>query len=198
MNRSEILELLKSELKAKRVIHTLGVEQTAVWLAYIYGENIEFASTAALLHDCAKYMPTKDKLAICAKYKLEVTKTEKENPELLHAKAGALYAYEKYGIENREILEAFFYHTTGRPQMSLLQEIIFVSDYIEPNRTHSDSLPLLRELSGNNLELTVAEILEETLLYLEKRKNNKIKAIDSMTKQAFEYYKIYLEERIGE
>lgn len=193
MKRETILKKLEKDLKPKRIIHTLGVETTAVELAKIYGVDTQKASTAALLHDCAKYMPEDEKMAICAKYDIPISEIEKENTELLHAKAGSVYAKEKYKVDEQDILDAIYYHTTGKANMTLLEEIVFVSDYIEPNRTHSDSLPELRELAKTNLHKTTARILEDTLLYLEARKNNKLKAIDPGTRQAYEFYKIYLE-----
>ena len=156
MNRSEILELLKSELKAKRVIHTLGVEQTAVWLAYIYGENIEFASTAALLHDCAKFYEKEEQILLCEQFGIPLTEIERKNPALIHGKLGKYMAKNRYLVKNEEILSAIRYHTTGHPAMTELEKIIYLADYIEPGRKMDckpHSLKKVRQACFANLDL---------------------------------------------
>ena len=193
MNDDEILELLKLDLKPKRVVHSLGVRDTAVELAEIHHLDVDKARRAALLHDCAKYLSLDDKIKLCHKYDYPVTPLELDNPELLHAKAGAALAAEKYGVTDPEILDAIRYHTTGKPNMSPLTLVIFISDYIEPGRSHSPRLNDFRALAMENLAKCAACILEETCIYLEQRPNNKTKAIDPTTKQSYEFYKIYLE-----
>ena len=188
---NKIHALLKEDLKPKRWQHTMGVVETAVKMAEKWGCDLEKARIAALLHDCAKYLDIDDKMALCAKYGVTVTDIEKKNPELLHAKTGALLAYERYGIDNREILSAIFYHTTGRPDMSLLEQIIFVADYIEPGRTHSEKLPQYRELAMKDIHLLTAKILKDTVKYLNKKAEDAF-VIDERTKNAFDFYKQYL------
>ena len=194
MSDAEILELLKVDLKPKRITHSLGVCETAKELAEIHGFDAKKAYTAGLLHDCAKYFSMEEKIKICKLFDYPITEFELSNPELLHAKAGAALAQLKYGISDREILDAIYYHTTGKPMMDPLSLIVFIADYIEPGRTHSPKLKDFRALAKVNLEKCAASILEETLLYLDSRPGNKVKAIDPTTKQSYEYYKIYLEE----
>ena len=194
MKESEILELLKLDLKPKRIVHTLGVMNTADELAHIHDVDVSKARISALLHDSAKYFSTEDKIALCKEYGYPVSELELENPELLHAKAGAALAKAKYGFEDPEIEDAIYYHTTGKPGMSKLTAIIFISDYIEPGRNHSPKLDDFRRLARIDLNKCAACILEETLLYLDSRPNNKIKAVDPTTKQAYEYYKVFLEK----
>ena len=193
MKESEIIELLKLDLKPKRIVHTFGVTKTAEELAGIHGVDVTKARISALLHDCAKYFSTEDKVALCKEYEYPVSELELKNPELLHAKAGAALANAKYGIDDPEIEDAIYYHTTGKPEMSPLTQIIFISDYIEPGRNHSPKLDDFRLLAKKDLNKCAACILEETLLYLDSRPNNKIKAVDPTTKQAYEYYKVFLE-----
>lgn len=189
-----IHRLLKEDLKPKRLKHTWGVVDTAIILAKKWGCSLENARLAALLHDCAKYLDTESKGSLCAKYNVAVSDIEKSNPELLHAKAGALYAYEKYGIQNTEILSAIYYHTTGKPNMSLLEQIIFVADYIEPGRTHSDKLPKYRQLALEDLNYVTAAILKDTLKYLKKQAAKDV-IIDPQTKETYEFYKKFLNEK---
>ncbi|MDD6327903.1 MAG: bis(5'-nucleosyl)-tetraphosphatase (symmetrical) YqeK, partial [Lachnospiraceae bacterium] len=145
MNHEKMMERLKTNIKAKRFEHSLGVEYTAACLAYVHGADVEKARIAGLLHDCAKGIPTKEKLEKALKHGLPVNSFEKNNPDLLHAKLGAYYARYKYEIKDIDILNAITYHTTGRPDMSLLEKIIYVADYIEPNRKPIDELDIIRK-----------------------------------------------------
>ena len=187
----EIHKQLKNALKPKRWCHTMGVVETAVALAQKWGCNVEYARLAALLHDCAKYLELEQKCFLCAKYEVSVSETELANPELLHAKAGALLAFEQYGIHNKDVLSAIFYHTTGKPNMSLLEQIVFVADYIEPGRTHSDKLPKYREMALEDLNLVTAHILKDTVKYLKKQEEHCV-VIDPLTQESYEFYKKFL------
>lgn len=190
----KIHQLLKEDLKPKRLKHTFGVVDTAVTLAKKWGCNVEKARLAALLHDCAKYLDLESKCALCAKYSVSVSEIELANPELLHAKTGALLAYEKYNITDPEILSAIYYHTTGKPDMSLLEQIIFVSDYIEPGRTHSEKLPTYRKKVLEDLNYVTAKILKDTVKYLKKQADKNV-IIDPLTMQTYEFYKKFLKEK---
>ncbi len=112
--------ILKMQKKVKRYLdkdrydHTIGVMHTAGCLAMRYGANLEQALTAGLLHDCAKCVPSDEKIKLCEKNHIEISDAEYKNPGLLHAKLGAFFAREKYGIENEEILRSIESHTTGR------------------------------------------------------------------------------------
>ena len=125
---------VKNHLDKERYEHTLGVMYMAGALAMCYQVDLEKALTSGLLHDCAKCLSSEKKLKLCEKYHLKVSEAEKGNPGLLHAKLGAYLAEAKFDIEDKEILDAITYHTTGRPRMTLLDKILYVADYIEPNR----------------------------------------------------------------
>ncbi len=187
----EIHKRLKKDLKPKRFKHTIGVVDTAVVLAITWGCDPVKSRLAALLHDCAKHTDFETKLALCSKYGVSVSKTEISNPELLHAKAGALMAYEYYGIKDKDILSAIFYHTTGKPDMTLLEQIVFLADYIEPGRKHSDKLPAYRQLAMQDLNLATAKVLKDTVKYLNKQQEKSV-IIDPQTNEAYEFYKKYL------
>lgn len=168
----------------KRYEHTLGVAFTAASLAMRYGADVKQAQVAGLLHDCAKCMTNEERLSICKKNKLEVTPVEKANPFLLHAKVGAFLAKEKYGIQDEEILSAVRFHTTGRPNMTLLEKIVFTADYIEPSRKTAPNLDEVRTLSFQNLDMALCKILSDTLDYLDTVDQE----IDPMTKETYDYY----------
>ena len=129
-NFSKTKKTLRKYLDRDRFEHSEGVMYTAAALAMRYGENLEKAQIAGILHDCAKCIPDNKKLKICEKNHIEITEAEKCSPFLLHAKVGAYIAKEKYDIEDAEILDAIACHTTGKPDMTLLDNIIYISDYI--------------------------------------------------------------------
>lgn len=188
-NITELQKQLENVLTEKRYAHTIGVEHTAACLAMRYGEDIEKASVAGLLHDCAKCLPNEILLQECEKYHIEITSLEKRNPHLLHGKLGAFYAKNKYGIDDEAILQAIRYHTTGRPAMTLLEKIIFIADYVEPLRKE---IPGLSEIRGQvfiNIDKAVCMALENTLDYLKHTAHGQEKEIDEMTAKAYEYYK---------
>ncbi len=183
---SHLRKEMESILSSKRYTHTLGVAYTAAALAMAHGEDMEKAMTAGLLHDCAKSMHGSELVAICEKAHLNVTAVERGNPTaLLHAKAGAYLAERKYGVSNMDILNAIRYHTTGRPDMSRLEKILYIADYIEPGRKQLAELEMIRRLAFQDLDWTMEKILANTLAYLRTTDNQ----VDDMTSRTYEYYK---------
>ena len=122
-----------SYLKHKRIPHVLGAEQEAIRLAQAYGADVEKARVAALLHDCTKKLLMEDQKALCEKYGIELDEMEQWALKLLHAKTGAAIARDVFGVDD-EIYSAIFYHTTGKADMTLLEKVIYLADYIEPTR----------------------------------------------------------------
>jgi len=176
--------------KKDRFDHTLGVAYTAANMAFVFDEDIEKAMTAGMLHDCAKCLPHDEQIKICKKYDVKLTDIELKNKKLIHAKAGMCLAKHKYGIDDEYILDAIRYHTTGRPNMTKLDKIIFTADYIEPNRKEIFELPIIRKEALSNLDMAVYHILKNTLAYLE----NDGADLDDMTRQTFEFYKKEMEK----
>lgn len=194
MNSHDIYKLqnqLKKVLEPKRYEHTLGVSYTAVCLAFVYGADDNKALLAGLLHDCAKCLSHTKRLSICKKNGIEITDIEEKNPVLLHAKVGAYLAREKYGIDDLEITNAILYHTTGKPDMSLLEKIIYVADYIEPQRKKLPRLEEIRKIAFSDLDMSIYMILENSVSYLE----NGNTMIDTKTKETYDYYKEMIEKR---
>lgn len=182
--REQILRKLKKKLTDKRYDHTLRVENTALMLAHIYGANTQIVSLAALLHDNAKNYSDEKKLRLCKEYKVPLSAMEEENIDLVHSKLGAVLAYEKYGIRDQDVLNAISYHTTGRPEMSLVEKIIYVSDFIEPGRKEFPGLQKARELCFRNLDLGLMKILMLTINHL----LNQGKLVDPITERTYEHY----------
>lgn len=176
---------LSKELDKKRYVHTLGVAYTAVSLAMAHGDDLYDAYLAGLLHDNAKCIPTNEKRRLCKKYDIRLNDAEEKNPDLLHAKLGAVLAKEKYDVTDNFVLNAIRYHTTGKPGMTELEKIIYIADYIEPNRKMLPDLPKVRMTAFRNLNEAMVLILQGTLQYL-KEKNA---SIDQLTQETYEYYK---------
>lgn len=187
---SEIDNDLKKLLSPHRYSHTLGVALTSKEMAENYGVNPNTAYLAGLLHDCAKYYTNEELLNTCKKNNIPVTQAEKNAPYLLHGKVGAFVAKRKYHIEDETVLSAITWHTTGKPQMTKLEQIVFCADYIEPGRDKQPNLAYLRGISMKNLDLLTFKIMSDTLNYL-KSKNQ---VIDNYTRQGFEFYK----KKVGE
>ena len=154
-------------------------------------DTIEKAMLAGLLHDCAKCLSTEKKIGLCVKKNIDITEVEISNPGLLHAKAGMVLAEEEYGIKDTQILHAIRVHTTGEADMGLLDKILFVADYIEPNRCEAPRLEEIRKLAFSELDRTVAEILYDTINFL----NTKSGAIDPTTQITYNYYAKYRDNR---
>ena len=142
---------LKREMDDSRYEHTLGVMYTSAALAMRYEYDMERAMLAGLMHDCAKCIPNAKKLKLAEKNGLEITELERNNPFMLHAKVGAMLAKVKYDINDEEVLGAIRWHTTGKPDMTLLEKIIYLADYIEPTRNFCD-LRELRRLAFEDLD----------------------------------------------
>ncbi|WP_193774699.1 bis(5'-nucleosyl)-tetraphosphatase (symmetrical) YqeK [Vallitalea guaymasensis] len=188
-NITGIRNHLLKQLSENRYEHTLGVEKTAVSLAKLYNVDIEKARVAALLHDCAKNLSDDKKLELCEKYNIEVTEEQKKNLDLIHAEIGSVIAKYEYEIDDEDILNAITYHTTGKPNMSNLDKIIYVSDYIEPGRTKAPNLDEIRRVVMKDLDKALYMILSDTINYLKTSK----KYIVPTTMEAYEYYKNILD-----
>ena len=130
---SQLRPVALSYLKYKRIPHVLGTEQEAIRLAERYGADVEKARVAALLHDCTKKLNMDEQLALCGQYGIELDELEQKALKLLHAKTGAAIARDVFGVDE-EIYKAIWWHTTGHANMTLLEKIIYLADYIEPSR----------------------------------------------------------------
>ncbi|MCI8378102.1 MAG: HD domain-containing protein [Lachnospiraceae bacterium] len=193
----EIQEELKKVLKRKRYQHTVGVRYTAQAMAMCFDEDIEKAGYAGMLHDCAKYLSDEEMLVECRKHHIVCSDTEKIRPSLLHAKLGACYAREFYGVEDDQILSGIRWHTTGKPGMSNFEKIIFIADYIEPGRKMIPGMEEIRRAAFCNLDEAMFLILENTLSYLEDTSKSRKDMIDSYTEDAYDFYKELRRRRKG-
>lgn len=190
-NIKKIKQSLKRKLDNDRYEHTLGVAYISIALAMRYDYDIQRAEIAGLLHDCAKCIPDDAKLNKCVKYNISINEIERKNPFLLHAKLGAFLAMNKYHIDDKDIINAILYHTTGKPAMSTLEKIVYIADYIEPGRNKAPNLSQIRRTAFVDLDFAMYLILKDTMVYLDKRPDN----IDPLTGKAFDYYRTLQQEK---
>ncbi len=176
---------LEKELKPDRFDHTLGVAYTAANMAFVQGADVEKALIAGFLHDCAKCMSHEEQIKICEKNKIEISEVERKNHSLLHAKVGMYLARTKYDIYDPDILNAIRWHTTGKEDMSLLEKIVYITDFIEPNRKPLEDMDAIRREAFTDLDRCLAHILHNSVIYLKTIG----KEIDDATMIAYEYYK---------
>ena len=130
---SRLRPVALSYLKHRRIPHVLGTEQEAIRLAERYGADVEKARVAALLHDCTKKLDMPAQLALCEQYGIRLDELEQKALKLLHSKTGAAIARDVFGVDD-DIYSAIWYHTTGHADMTKLEKIIYLADYIEPSR----------------------------------------------------------------
>ena len=156
-----------SLIRHKRVAHVMGVEEEAVKLAKFWGADPELARHAGILHDCTKYLELAPQLHLCAKYGIELDALEQKAVKLLHSKTGACMARYVFG-EPDEVYEAIFWHTTGKADMTLLDKILYMADYIEPNRDF-EGVERLRRLAYTDLDQAMLLGVESTIREMEER-----------------------------
>lgn len=190
---TEIISLrkkLKDALTPDRYEHSLGVSYTSISLAMRYGADLRKAELAGLVHDCAKQFGKNELIRACERDHVRLPEDALKAPQVLHSIYGAYYARTALGIEDPEVLSAVYYHTLGRPEMSLLEEIIFTADYIEPRRYKAAHLPEIRKLAFTDLDHAVYEILKDTIAYLEADGSY----ICKDTFETYRYYKDLVED----
>lgn len=162
MTIEQMTAKLKGSLLEKRFIHSLGVMECAQKLAKLYGADEEKAAVAGLLHDCAKNYSKADMFALCEEYGIELDDVMKKSSGLIHGLLGAEVAKREYGIDDEEIYDAIYYHTVGKPEMSLLTQIIYIADGIEDNR-HYDGVDRIRSLALEDLDKALILQIDYTI-----------------------------------
>lgn len=148
-----------------RYQHSIRVMNTSINLAKVYGEDMEKTRIAALLHDCGKISNVKDLLSKASEFDVVLDELMRENTSLIHAPLGAKLAEKVYNINDQYILDAIRYHTTGRENMTLLDKIIYISDYIEPERSF-EGLDLVRKLAFTDLNRSILISMNDTIKFL--------------------------------
>jgi len=154
-------QIVISLLNRKRIRHVLGCRDTAIELARIWGADMTDAARAGLLHDVTKALDGPLQLTICAEYGTILDDFSAENPKTLHALTGSFVARDVFG-ENEAVVNAIRSHTTGKGGMNTLEKIIYVADYMEPNRDFP-GVEELRHLASTDLDKALKMGLEMTL-----------------------------------
>ena len=157
-----------SMVKEKRVRHIRGTEEEAVRLARRWGADETLARRAGILHDCTKYLELEEQLALCEQYGVQLDELERVAVKLLHSKTGACIARAVFG-EPDEVFWAIYWHTTAKADMTTLEKILYVADYMEPNRDF-DGVERLRELAYRDLDKALLLGVETTIQEMEERK----------------------------
>ena len=165
--RDELAEAVHQQLRDKRFNHCLRVEQTAIQLAEENGVDLEKASIAGLIHDYAKERSDEEFIGMIKKHQMD--------PDLLnwgnaiwHGIVGAEFIRDELGIDDEDILNAVRYHTTGAVEMSSLAQVVYMADYIEPERNF-DGVDEARQITHKDLRAGVAFQTKHTMLYLAEK-----------------------------
>lgn len=171
-NFEEAQNALETELKPKRYLHSIGVMETAIELAERFGADAGKAKIAGLLHDCAKNIDPVRSYGICELLGIELDDVAKKSYKLVHQYLGAELAKMRYGIDDEEILSAIRVHTTAKEDMSLLDKIIYLADFIEPNRDKEpfDGLDELRKLCETDIDEAMLFALDISIKSIVERK----------------------------
>jgi predicted HD superfamily hydrolase involved in NAD metabolism len=169
-SREQLIEMVSGQMPEKRWMHTLGVMQTAVELAEKYGADPVKADLAAILHDVAKYWPVEQMRAVIEESSESNKELLQHDKQLWHSEAGFIIARKDYGVEDAEVLNAIRWHTSGREDMSLLDKVVCLADYIEPGRDFPN-VNKIRELAQHSLEEALVAGFDSTIsLLLTQRK----------------------------
>lgn len=167
MKIDEAVLLVQSQLTSKRFEHTMRVAQTAKELADLYDVDVKRVELAAILHDLAKDFPA-EKL----KQLLDESQSPEDllhyNQELWHGPVAAYLLETKYGITDTDVIHAVRFHTTGRAQMSKVELIVYVADYIEPGRQFP-GVEAVRHIAGKDLYEAAWTVSRNTIQFLLKK-----------------------------
>ncbi|MGE8206173.1 bis(5'-nucleosyl)-tetraphosphatase (symmetrical) YqeK [Heyndrickxia sp. NPDC080065] len=164
MERNKALEIVAKQLTEKRYKHTLGVTETAIQLAERYHVDKKKAELAAIFHDYAKFRPLEEMKKIIIEQNYDA-RLLKYNPELWHAPVGAYLVEHEAGIQDIEILNAIRYHTSGRRNMTSLEKVIYIADYIEPGRQFL-GVEEARNLAEKDLNEALLFAVRNTIVFL--------------------------------
>ncbi|TYS59195.1 HD domain-containing protein [Sutcliffiella horikoshii] len=164
MNREKALRLVKEQLTERRYVHTIGVMEAAIELAERYGVDKDKAELAAIFHDYAKFRDKDEMRRIIIDQKMPQDLLQFHD-ELWHAPVGAYLVEKEAGVSDDEVLEALRCHTSGKINMSTLDKVLYVADYIEPGRDFP-GVEQVRESAKSSLDIAVIQAMKNTITYL--------------------------------
>lgn len=167
--KDEYLQAIQSKLDSDRYIHSLKVAESAVTLAEKYGADVRKAYVAGVLHDVMKNSSVEDMLLEIKNAGYTLSSVEKNNPKLWHAIAGAAFIKNKLNIKDEEIISAVLCHTTAKKDMSLLDKVIYIADFISKDRNYN-GVEEVRKTAFISLEKTMMICLQFTVHDLSRKK----------------------------
>lgn len=188
----KLQEKLKTMLTPCRYQHSIGVMETAAQMATLFGENVEKARIAGLLHDCAKDIDKSKMVAMCENLGVYLDPMKKEQRSLIHADLGAKLLETEFQIDDPDIISAVKHHTLGRENMNNLEKILYLADLIEPNRKPYEGIEELRRLSEKNLDCAMLCAVEQSIEHIQ----HKHKPLHSQTLATQQYFLKLCKEKV--
>ena len=182
---TEYSNILKNYISGFRYNHSISVANCAMSLAMRYETPLEDALIAGMLHDIAKKTQNSEMLSLCEKYNIELSDDDKKSIPVVHSYLGAYIAEHELNITNKDILNAIYNHTLGRANMSNLEKIIFVADYIEPLRSKREYMDEIRKMAFIDIDKCIVLIIDSCLKHLH---SGNIFVHNKMI-ETYEYYK---------
>lgn len=182
---TEYSNILKNYISGFRYNHSISVANCAMSLAMRYEAPLEDALIAGMLHDIAKKTQNSEMLSLCEKYNIELSDDDKKSIPVVHSYLGAYIAEHELNITNKDILNAIYNHTLGRANMSNLEKIIFVADYIEPLRSKREYMDEIRKMAFIDIDKCIVLIIDSCLKHLH---SGNIFVHNKMI-ETYEYYK---------
>ena len=169
MGYKEYEEIISKRMKSARFKHSKNVAKEAVRLAKKYGADVKKAELAGILHDATKETEEKEQMELIQKSGIELSELERSSPKLWHAISGSAFVQTELQIDDKEIIDAIRYHTTGRAGMTLLDKVIFIADFTSADRDY-DGVDKMRKVADKNLDEAVLEGMAFTIADLAERK----------------------------
>ena len=169
MTVKEYEEIIGKRMKSARFKHSRNVAKEAVRLAKKYGADVQKAEIAGILHDATKETSDDEQLNLIQRAGIQMTVMELSSRKLWHAISGSAFVQAELGIDDKEIIDSIRYHTTGRANMTLLDKVIFVADFISADRDY-DGVDKMRKIADKDLDEAVLEGMSFTMADLAQRK----------------------------
>lgn len=183
----DLRRLIRELLPEETVVHSIGTAELMSSLAEEAGFSVEQAVTAGLLHDIAKPMKRHELAPMAEAFGLAITDLQRQNPKLLHGPVGAEMCRRTLGIEDEDVYEAIYWHTTGRPQLGKLGQATYLADFAEPSRTHAEAAKARAMLASDGFD--------KALLFVASKKLEHIRAKAVVVDPAGEAFLAWLLQR---
>lgn len=167
-NQKSIITRIKEYEAENRFLHTCSMADMAVSLAECYKLDTEITWITAMLHDIAKNLTIDEMKNVADKYNYKISELSFRYPQNMHAEIGTLIAENEFGLKDRNALNAIKYHVSARPDMSLLEKIIFFSDWAEPTRPNYTVMQYLYRVARTDIDKAILRGLRILIEYQEK------------------------------